>query len=290
MRTSLLLLAVVALAVTACGGGDDEVTPPAPVETPGETTETQPSPTETDEGAEELALRVYFVRDERVGVAGRRVERTQAVAQAALRELLEGPDDADRQAGLSSSIPTGTELRGIAIADGVATVDLSRRFESGGGSLSMQLRVAQVVYTLTQFPTVERVAFRIDGRDVDAIGGEGVTVAPSVGRADFEDVTPQILVESPVPGETVTSPLRVTGTANTFEATFFLQVNQGGRNLADRFFTATSGSGERGTFDATVEFQLDADGAGTGTLVAYERSAEDGSSVNVVSIPVRFRR
>ena len=39
-------------------------------------------------------------------------------------------------------------------------------------------------------------------------------------RADFEEQTPIILVESPLPFEEVTSPLRVTGTANTFEATF----------------------------------------------------------------------
>ena len=40
----------------------------------------------------------------------------------------------------------------------------------------------------------------------DGIGGEGVP-AEDLTRADFEDVTPLILVESPVPGEAVTSPV-----------------------------------------------------------------------------------
>ena len=40
-------------------------------------------------------------------------------------------------------------------------------------------------------------------------------------RKDFEDETPIILVESPLPVRcTSTSPLHATGTANTFEATF----------------------------------------------------------------------
>ncbi len=151
----------------------------------------------------------------------------------------------------------------------------------------MALRVAQVVYTLTQFPTVARVAFRLDGEPVDAIGGEGVVVSPPVDRSDFEAQTPAILVESVGPGDEVSSPLRVTGTANTFEATLNLRlVGGGGEVLYDDFATATSGTGTRGTFDVTIEF----DAEGPATLVAYEHSAEDGSEINVVAIPVVLRR
>jgi hypothetical protein len=153
----------------------------------------------------------------------------------------------------------------------------------------MQLRVAQVVYTLTQFPSVKRVQFKIDGKPVEAIGGEGVVVDPPVGRKAFEKQTPAILVESPTPGSVVTSPLRVRGTANTFEATLNLRLLDGsGKVLYDNFTTATSGSGTRGTFEQTIPFTISKDGPGT--LVAYEHSAADGSEINVVRIPVELRR
>ena len=60
----------------------------------------------------------------------------------------------------SSAIPAGTRLLGLSIAGQIATVDLSSEFESGGGATSVLGRLAQVVYTLTQFPTVTSVSSR----------------------------------------------------------------------------------------------------------------------------------
>lgn len=100
-------------------------------------------------------------------------------------------------------------------------------------------------------------------------------------------MTPAILVESPAVGDTATSPMRIAGTANVFEATLDYELlDEGGTVLADGFVTATCGSGCRGTFEEEVAF--DAGGAAAGRLVAFEVSAKDGSRVNVVEIPVRF--
>jgi hypothetical protein len=179
-------------------------------------------------------------------------------------------------------------LRDVSLADGVATVDLDGAFDDGGGSASMLGRVAQVVATLTRFPTIERVAFRIDGKPVDAIGGEGVVVDPPVGRRAIEGQTPQILVESPLPGDTVRSPIRLRGTANVFEATVSIDVRGADGKLLERTFTtATSGTGTRGTFDTEVELP---EHTGAVTVVAYEASAEDGRPLHVVELPLELRR
>jgi hypothetical protein len=85
----------------------------------------------------------------------------------------------------------------------------------------------------------------------------------------------------------VGSPLHVTGTANTFEATFQVRLtNAAGARVYDHSATATSGSGTRGTFDETVTFTTF--GHGVGKLTVLELSAKDGSQVNVVDIPVKL--
>ena len=241
---ALAVLASFAVAAAGCDGDGEEATPPPTVtET---VTETIPPAGGT------TSVAVYLLRDGKVAPVRREIEATPAVARAALTELLEGPTPDEAGDGLVSAIPEGTSLRDISIADGIATVDLDGTFDDGGGSASMLGRVAQVVATLTRFPTVERVAFRLDGEPVASIGGEGVVVDPPIGRRAIEDQTPQILVESPLPGDDVSAPIRLVGTANVFEATVSLEVrDSAGKAILETFTTATSGTGTRGTFETS---------------------------------------
>jgi hypothetical protein len=253
---------------------------------PGETASESPATTATDTRPVMSSVAVYLLREGKVSPVRRSIAATPAVARAALTELLEGPSADERADGLSSAVPGGTTLRGISLSDGVATVDLDGTFDDGGGSASMLGRVAQVVATLTRFPTIERVAFRIDGRQVETVGGEGIVVDPPVGRGAIEEQTPQILVESPLPGDTVRSPVRLRGTANVFEATVSIDVRgRNGKLLKRTFTTATSGTGTRGTFDTELELP---DRTGPVTVVAYEASAEDGRPLHVVELPLEL--
>jgi spore germination protein GerM len=323
LATTILLVAM--LILPACSGADDpddtstaatatspaaaatETTPaeqtatlpaatePAPTEppetatTPPESTATtasptEPAPTATTAG-EEIVLSVFFVRDEHIATAHRSVPRTQQVAAAAMEELLAGPTAEEEALGMVTSIPEGVEYLGTTIDQGVATVDLSGEFESGGGTFSMAMRLGQVVYTLTQFPTVDFVTFKLDGEPVEIFSGEGIVLDRPVGRRDFEDLTPIIFVASPAVNDVVSSPMRVHGTANTFEAAFMLQIRDADGNIiVDQPMMATSGTGTRGTFDVNVEF--DAAPGSQITLRVFEHSAKDGSEVNVVEIPL----
>ena len=232
------------------------------------------------------SVSVFLIRGETVGPA-RRPGTAQSPASSAVQALLDGPGAADRAAGLSTAIPVGTRLLGLNIAEGTATVDLSGDFGRGGGSLSMQERVAQVVYTLTQFPSVQRVVFHVDGKAVTALGGEGLVLTRPQTRADWESMTPAILLESPLPGDRLTSPLEISGTADTFEATFQVRLlGPTGTKLYEHFVMATSGTGTRGTFRQSISFTASAHGAGT--LEVYEVSAKDGSEIHSVKIPVEI--
>ena len=92
-----------------------------------------------------------------------------------------------------------------------------------------------------------------------------------------------IVIEHPAAGATVHSPFHVAGTADTFEAVFRLEVRTpSGTVLSSQQVQATSGTGTRGTFDATVTLSH----TGPVVLVAYEVSPRDGSHVNQVSVAI----
>jgi len=185
----------------------------------------------------------------------------------ALDQLLAGPNADEMQLGLETALPEGLGAD-VTVEDGVATVELVDATELTREAL------AQIVYTETALPLVESVA----------IGGE------TYSRSDFEKQTPSVLVESPLAFEDVTSPITATGTANTFEATFhYTLTDTDGLIVDEDFVTATSGTGIRGTFEFTTdEYTVPFDGIGS--LIVFERSAEDGSKMNVVEIPLRMSR
>jgi spore germination protein GerM len=268
---------------TPTSNGADPTATPTTAEAPTATTAAS-TPTE-ESSSETITLAVYFLRDEKIATAHRQVPATRQVAAAAMQELLAGTNQVESDAGLDSAIPAGVEYLGTEIADGVATVNLSGAFDDGGGSFSMQARLAQVVYTLTQFPTIESVLLQLDGQPVEALGGEGLMIDQPLTRADFEDITPLIFVESPAVGDTITSPVRVHGTANTFEAVFEAQIlDSTGAVIAEAHVMATSGTGTRGTYDFTLEFENPS--GEPVTLVVFDYSAKDGAPENVVEIPL----
>jgi hypothetical protein len=157
--------------------------------------------------------------------------------------LREGPTDEEAGLGFTTAVPAGDD------------------------ETPSREALAQLVYTLTGFT----------GADSAEVDGDTYT------RSDFEEQTPSVLVESPLPYAEVTSPLNATGTANTFEATFNYELlDADGKVVDENFVTATSGTGTRGTFDFTTgEFD------DVAALKVFEVSAEDGSRIREVEIPLR---
>lgn len=207
----------------------------------------------------------------------RQIPATPGIAKASLNELVAGPSGADKGliAGISSAVPADTLVLGVNIKNGLATVDLSREFESGGGSFSMFARLAQVVYTVTQFPTVNDVEFRLDGKPVTVFSGEGIVLDEPVSRADYRDLLPTVFVDSPAAGSTVTGSLRARGMAAVFEATFQYRLEGADGTVLAKGFAMTDNGTGWGAFDVTIGF--DVDRTQRGTLSVWEYSAKDGS-------------
>jgi hypothetical protein len=270
--------------------GSPDVTA-GPSATPASSAGPTPSASANPSGGETTVIRAYFYLGGEPGSDGlvpvlREVPRTPAIGTAAMAALLAGPTAAESgERVITSAVPDGSRLLGLTIDNGVATVDLSSEFESGGGSLSITVRLAQVVYTLTQFPTVQSVRFEIDGRPVSVFSSEGLILDGPVDRPAFDDVLPSIYVDRPAYGAAIGNPARIVGSANVFEATFLVTLLDGaGSTIAESQAMATCGTGCRGTFDVTVPY--DVAEAGWGTLRVWDGSARDGSPENVREYPV----
>lgn len=166
---------------------------------------TRPADEDSDDGAGETPadpttiVSIYLTRGERVEAVRRVVPRVARIGSAALEQLLAGPTATEVAAGYSTQIPDGTRLRGLTIADGLAVVDLSGEFESGGGTLGLTLRLAQVACTLDAFPTVDGVRFALDGEVVDVFSGDGLVIDEPVSCSDYAEVSRDGAQASPQP-------------------------------------------------------------------------------------------
>jgi len=209
-----------------------------------------------DEPTVSDSVAVYLVREGRVATVRRVVDDpTSSSAADAVVALSAGPTAEERAAGYTTSLPDDVRVE---VADGRATVDVE----------VSELGAAQLVNTLSQFPDVNRIV--IDGEELS--------------RQDVEDETPQIVIESPLDGDTVSSPIRLSGTANVFEATVSIEVKDAtGTVVLEAFTTATSGTGTRGTFDTELVLPQ---GSGTMTIVAFESSAKDGTPLHETDVQV----
>jgi hypothetical protein len=300
MKRIGIAIAAVALLLSACAdrsaGSLGRVSDEVP---PGDTSSPSPEPTKRpgkgngDNGSQEdpseprtFTYQVWLTQGEGFLFVSRRTASFEpAVGRIALNDLLSGPSQAEREAFIGTEIPAGTELLDLNIEDGVATVDLSAEFAQGGSTLEETARLAQVVYTITQFETVRSVLFRIDGGVVKAFGSHGILLNRPQTRRGYQVLLPAILVESPTIGQRVDNPVTVSGTANVFEATVSLRIlNARGKEIARTFTTATCGTGCRGDYSVSVAYQVDREQPGV--IEVFESSAEDGRPINVVRIPV----
>jgi germination protein M len=304
---------ILAVFVAGCSPSGGLGTVPPPVSTPSPSVDQSdpdmaPAPTPEGSGSpnapsgsadasapsgpdDTTVVRAYFYLGGEPGAAGlvpllREVPHTRAVGGAAMNALLAGPtaaESGDRE--ITTAIPAGSRLLNLTIAEGIATIDLSSEFESGGGSASVITRLGQVVFTLTQYPTVQSVLFKIDGRAVTVFSSEGIVLDGPVGRDDFQDLLPAIFVDRPAFGAGLGNPARIVGSANVFEATFLITIlNSTGTTIGQIQAMATCGTGCRGTFDVTMPYSQPE--PGWGTLRVWDGSAKDGSPENVREYPV----
>ena len=110
-------------------------------------------------GSQSATVKVAFLQGEQA-VA---VTRDGADADAAVRALLAGPTPVEKKRGIRTQIPPGVPVRSVAVANGIATVDLGEKFVQGLSADSLSARLAQLVLTANRVPGVKKVKVLIKG-------------------------------------------------------------------------------------------------------------------------------
>lgn len=187
----LAVVLTVLLALVACGvPGDSD---PRAIEaenvpfdllapTAEATTTTQPSAS-TATGR----VTIYLAdADGKLQPVRRQVTAPISVAKA-IESLLGGPTE-EEDDRLSTAITSETKLLDVqGPTDGLVILDLSRQLLDITGRQQI-LALAQVVWTATALPSVDRVLFKFEGEQAEVQNGNGTLTSSPLGRLSYRDL------------------------------------------------------------------------------------------------------
>jgi hypothetical protein len=230
MRRLQPILLLAALVAAGCGS--------SPASTPSTTSVPATTRAQVPVSPAPTTVTVYRVQGGTIAARSEHVPHTTAVASSALGAL-----------GLAAPVTIANGSAQVTLAD--ATAD----------------QIAEIVFTLTQFPTVSTV---------DVAGRTGLT------RADFDGYLPTIFIDAPAADAEVPATFHISGSAQVFEATFVVELVRGGSVLEKETVTASEGAPGRGSFDTT----LHAPSSGDAIVRAFAPSAANGSPQHLVDVPV----
>ena len=286
---ALLVAVALCALLAACGTVTQSPSPTSPTSQP-------PTAPAASQPAAAATYRVYFGLGSTSGNPilapverpATTAQDVAAAARAAADALVAGPDPPELAASpaMFTAVPAGSQVKGVQIdAGGTATIDLSSEFDETDELPSLRTALAQVVFTLTQFPEVTGVQVTIAGAVLSQTDADGQDLGHPATRADYEDQMGPLFVDSPAWGATLHSPIQLSGLADVFEATFrFRLLDADGRSLADGQLHASCGTGCLGTFGVAVPFNVQASTAAR--LQVFDLSEADGSMADVVDYPV----
>lgn len=258
---------------------------------------TEPLPTATTV-KKLMTVTLYFMQEQDGAMflvpEKREIPKTESVAGASLEELIKGA----QKPGLTSAIPSKTRVLSIKVANGLATVDFSKEvLDANIGSEAEALGIAQIVNTLTEYPSISKVKFLVEGKEEGEINGREVrdwwghvglydqpfsrnTALIKGGKVSSDTIE----IDSPRAFTPVKSPLTVKGKAQVFEAQFQVRIlDKNGTTLAD--VPVMADDFDWGNFDKNINYKKP-ETPGRGTVHFYFFSAKDGSEITMADVPV----
>lgn len=172
----LLMIMVLSIGLVACKTEapiDKEPDPviEEPVDEPVVEVEEPTTPVDSKE------VTLYFANEEYIQTGNESLEKMIpekrtidikdiSIEEAVIKELMNGP----KSDGVRTVIPATAKILGVEVTDGTAFVDFAQE-GLNGGSLEETFTINQIVASLIELDTVDRVQFLIDGEIGDSLMG-----------------------------------------------------------------------------------------------------------------------
>ncbi len=182
-----IMTGAIALVTSGCSilgsGGNDAIDPPPGTDAQTATTQ----PVTIDMAAQKLSQMTVYVKDAKGFVAPVSINmpQTLSVARSALEYMVAGgPVSGLLPGGFSALLPKGTLVKGINIVQDqkLAIVDFSKEFNNYEEKDERKLLEA-VVWTMTGFPTVEKVQLWVEGTPLTEMPKGKTPLDEPLGRA-----------------------------------------------------------------------------------------------------------
>lgn len=177
-------LLILLLALTGCLFGPEKES--APIDPPPKQMEKKEKD-QGDSGQESTArkqdeLELYFLTDTGYVVPySMNVPKVEGIAREAIKYMVkDGPVESELPEGFSGILPKGTEVKGLDIKDGTATVDFTKKFLDYEEGLEEKI-LSAITWTLTGFDSVKKVNIRVNGHPLDVMP-KGKTPAQGMTR------------------------------------------------------------------------------------------------------------
>ncbi|OLO39393.1 hypothetical protein BTR23_10175 [Alkalihalophilus pseudofirmus] len=254
-----------------------------------------PSP---DEKSETHQVILYFSDHDLMGTYRIETEidvRTgENVAKTALEAWLKGPDHEE----LTGLIDSEVIIEYVEDVDGIAHVSFSKAIQESNLGSTGELMIAEQLAMIMQQFGFDRTQILVEGRVGETLLGHLYTGDPIVAGDPNsylwvdEKKSPKIVLQNvafkiyePAPNTEVKDRFVVRGLARVYEGTVLYEFEDGHFILDEGFTTATEGAPGWGEFEIIIEFDEVANQSGR--VILFEESANDGSRINELQIPVK---
>ena len=104
----------------------------------------------------------------------------------AVVSLIRGPKPEEKQHGVYTEVPSGSDIINITEQPDKVVVNLNSAFVTGGGTESLYKRLYQLIKTVRLNSNLP-VYLYIDGQRADVVGGEGIMLSQPLSNTSLDN-------------------------------------------------------------------------------------------------------